>query len=249
MKKPYLAEYTVTYRNTCLVYADDSKSAQEWASEIWGNGSFDPELNGGYEGDVDVSPASEKACLDYQYDAFMDEDHLTDSEVEELWRSLEDVPMNPETERMEKPFLTFPAHTKREEIWKWFDKHHSKGIAYLLYGEEPDPAHAPAPAPAPNPFTVERTVGGQRITVELSNEELTRAYFARQELFDQEDVSDYLGELDDSNCIDLCGKTKAEIIPLIPQIAKLSRKQQNDFCWDVGDAVEYAVMEIGKESK
>ena len=41
--------------------------------------------------------------------------------------------MNPETECMEAPFLDFPAGTPREDIWRWFDERHSKGVAYLLY--------------------------------------------------------------------------------------------------------------------
>lgn len=247
MKKPYLAEYTITYRNTCLVYADDAKSAQEWALEIWGNGAFDPELDGDFEGDAEVSPASEDECLDYQYDAFMDADHLTDSEVEELWRSLDDVPMNPETERMEKPFLIFPAQTPREEIWHWFDKHHSKGIAYLLYGTEPQPA--PTSLPAPPKFSVERTVDGQHVLVELTPEELTRAYFAQKEQFDRLDVSDYLNELSDCDCITEYNARREEIIPLIPEIAVLVRKKMDNWGSDFSDAVEYAIEEVLKNHR
>lgn len=56
-----------------------------------------------------------------------------DEELEELWSRFGDVPMNPETECIEEPFLGFPAGTNREEIWHWFDRRHSKGVAYLLY--------------------------------------------------------------------------------------------------------------------
>lgn len=58
-----------------------------------------------------------------------------DEYLEELWAELEDVPMDPETERIEQEFFGWPTGTKREEIWHWFDKRHSKGIAYLLYGD------------------------------------------------------------------------------------------------------------------
>lgn len=57
-----------------------------------------------------------------------------DERLEELWDQLSDVPMNPETEKIEEPFACFPAGTEREEIWHWFDQRHSKGVAYLLYG-------------------------------------------------------------------------------------------------------------------
>lgn len=244
MKKPYLAEYTVTYRNTALVYADDEKSAHELALEIWSNGCFDPELNGYDGGDAVVAPATPQECLEYQYDAFMDDENLTDAEVEELWRSLDDVPMDPETERMEKPFLIFPSGTQRGEIWQWFDRHHSKGIAYLLYGVEPQPA--PASPPAPPKFSVERTIDGHHVLVELTPEELTRAYFAQQDMFDRLDVSDYFNELSDAECLSAFGTERKEIIPLIPEIAQIVRKQKDNRGAEFCDAVEYAVPEVLK---
>ena len=67
-----------------------------------------------------------------------------DEELEELWKQFSDVPMNPKTECMEAPFLGWGAGTKREDIWKWFDDRHSKGVAYLLYGDGVDRTPAPA---------------------------------------------------------------------------------------------------------
>ena len=58
---------------------------------------------------------------------------LTDGKAEELWREFSDIPMNPKTECIEDRFMHFPKDTHREEIWKWFDKHYSKGVHYLLY--------------------------------------------------------------------------------------------------------------------
>lgn len=57
-----------------------------------------------------------------------------DGELEELWEQLEDVPMNPETECIEEPYIGFNAGTHREEIWHWFDDRHSKWVYYLMYG-------------------------------------------------------------------------------------------------------------------
>ena len=57
-----------------------------------------------------------------------------DKILEDLWAEFGDVPMNPETECMEQPFLGFPVGTHREDIWHWFDERHSKGVAYLMYG-------------------------------------------------------------------------------------------------------------------
>lgn len=67
-----------------------------------------------------------------------------DRELEDLWAQLEDVPMDPETEKLEEDFYPdnracfFSAGTDREDIWHWFDERHSKGIAYLLYNDGVD---------------------------------------------------------------------------------------------------------------
>lgn len=65
-----------------------------------------------------------------------------DIELEKLWKQFGDLPMDPDTEKIEEPFLSFPAGTDREDIWHWFDERHSKGVVYLLYGRpfyEKDP--------------------------------------------------------------------------------------------------------------
>lgn len=61
-----------------------------------------------------------------------------DVELEKLWDEFADVPMNPDTEKMEGAFLHFPAGTPREDIWHWFDERYSKGVAALLYGRGED---------------------------------------------------------------------------------------------------------------
>ena len=59
-----------------------------------------------------------------------------DQHLECLWNQFSDVPMDPKTEKMCEPFLHFPQGTDREEIWKWFDERHSKGVVFLLgFGE------------------------------------------------------------------------------------------------------------------
>ena len=60
--------------------------------------------------------------------------HERDAVLERLWKQFTDIPMNPDTEKMEEPFMDFPAGTAREDIWHWFDERHSKGVVYLLYG-------------------------------------------------------------------------------------------------------------------
>lgn len=58
-----------------------------------------------------------------------------DTALEEMWRQFADVPMNPETECIEETFFGWEPGVSREEIWHWFDRRHSKGVAYLLYGD------------------------------------------------------------------------------------------------------------------
>lgn len=61
-----------------------------------------------------------------------------DKDLEELWVSFADVPMNPETECIEEKFMGWEPGTNREEIWHWFDERYSKGVAFLLYGGQED---------------------------------------------------------------------------------------------------------------
>ena len=61
-----------------------------------------------------------------------------DAVLEALWKQLDDVPMNPETEELEAAFLHFPAGTNRLVVWHWFDDRYSKGVSFLLYGIQAD---------------------------------------------------------------------------------------------------------------
>ena len=54
--------------------------------------------------------------------------------LEKMWDLLEDVPMEPYTERLQESFCCFPVGTQKEEILHWFDDRHSKGVVYLMYG-------------------------------------------------------------------------------------------------------------------
>lgn len=57
----------------------------------------------------------------------------TDEQILQLWHELEDIPLDPETERIEQPFYIWDAGTFRQSIWGWFHLHYSKGIIPLLY--------------------------------------------------------------------------------------------------------------------
>lgn len=69
-KKPFVVHYTVTYRNSCMVYADSKEQAEQDALELYGEGYFDPEDNG-YDGcDVEASPATPEQEENYIRDAY-----------------------------------------------------------------------------------------------------------------------------------------------------------------------------------
>lgn len=59
----------------------------------------------------------------------------TDSILENMWEELTDIPFSEIDGELflEENWLHFKKGTEREDIWKWFDSHHSKGVYYLLY--------------------------------------------------------------------------------------------------------------------
>ena len=61
---------------------------------------------------------------------------MTDKEIEQKWNELEDVLFD-EIEDGEliiaEDWFLFNKGCNREDIWHWFDEHHSKGVAWLLY--------------------------------------------------------------------------------------------------------------------
>lgn len=85
-------------------------------------------------------------CIDYSdyltiMNGLCDIETLRDRDdmLEELWEQFTNIPVDPETECIEREFLDWPVGTHREEIWRWFDRRYSGGIACLLYGSELDP--------------------------------------------------------------------------------------------------------------
>jgi hypothetical protein len=60
----------------------------------------------------------------------------TDSQLEEIWADLEDIPFDESDDMvLSVDWRGFPKGTTRETIWRFLDKNHSKGVACLLYGE------------------------------------------------------------------------------------------------------------------
>lgn len=50
-----------------------------------------------------------------------------------LWSEFGDVPMDPETECLEKDWHGFPKGTFREDIWHWFESEFHVSVCVLLY--------------------------------------------------------------------------------------------------------------------
>ena len=80
-------------------------------------------------------------CYEEDLETMLAEETLEerDRHLESLRAELADAPMNPGTDTLEKPLYFFSSCARRDEILRWFDQHHSKGVAYLLDGE--DAAH------------------------------------------------------------------------------------------------------------
>lgn len=57
---------------------------------------------------------------------------IYDSLLEDLWKTLTDVLIDPETEDIEENWFIFPKGTNREKIWEWFDEQHSKGVGWIM---------------------------------------------------------------------------------------------------------------------
>lgn len=64
-----------------------------------------------------------------------------DKELEAMWEELEDVLVyEDECGRLclQADWQGFEAGTDQEEIWRWFDEHHSKGVGWLMNEYEPE---------------------------------------------------------------------------------------------------------------
>ena len=68
-----------------------------------------------------------------------------DKALEQKWLELADVPFDEDDEGrliLSEDWWNFPAGTEREDIWQYFDKHHSKGVHWLLYDFNGDDVNA-----------------------------------------------------------------------------------------------------------
>lgn len=62
--------------------------------------------------------------------------YTTDKRLEELWDDLTDVPVIEDVDMrtvLDEDWCGFEKGTDVEDIWKLFDKRHSKGVHWLMY--------------------------------------------------------------------------------------------------------------------
>lgn len=78
-----------------------------------------------------------------------------DTALERLWGEFSDVPIDPRTDRLEDDWFIFQCGAEKEDIWHWFDRRHSKGVAYLLYGDGIDRTDQVAKLVYLNQFCIE----------------------------------------------------------------------------------------------
>lgn len=71
-------------------------------------------------------------CKDCSY---LCKEYALDKGVEKLWEMLTDVPFYEDKDgymRLDVEWQGWSKGTDREEIWYWFDEHHSKGVGWLM---------------------------------------------------------------------------------------------------------------------
>lgn len=59
-------------------------------------------------------------------------EHWKKTYVKDLWEEFGDVPMNPETEEIERSWKHFLPGTHREDIWHWFEEQFDISAAELM---------------------------------------------------------------------------------------------------------------------
>lgn len=73
--------------------------------------------------------------IEYLYEENLIIDTLSDEGIEELWKELEDVTLDEDEHgilRLANDWNGFSKGTDIEDVWYWFDEHHSKGVGYLM---------------------------------------------------------------------------------------------------------------------
>ena len=54
-----------------------------------------------------------------------------DKNIEALWKEFENVPVD-RNGNLRAAWKAYPKGTNKNEVYEWFNRHHSKGLAYLM---------------------------------------------------------------------------------------------------------------------
>ena len=54
-----------------------------------------------------------------------------DKNVEALWKEFQSVPVD-RNENLMTVWKAYPKGTNKNEVYGWFNRHHSKGLSYLM---------------------------------------------------------------------------------------------------------------------
>jgi len=98
-------------------------------------------------------------------------------------------------------------------------------------------------------MTIKRTVDGNECEFELTLEELSRAYYERQDKFDEEDIISLVDYISDKTCQIIYNVTKEQFCELIPRMAREMRKNIDKYDMEFSAARERAVQDVLAESE
>jgi hypothetical protein len=66
--------------------------------------------------------------------AAMEEELFQLNHIVDLWSAFGDIPMNPDTEKIEEDWYGFKSGTNREDIWHWFEEQFEVSVGADLMG-------------------------------------------------------------------------------------------------------------------
>lgn len=57
--------------------------------------------------------------------------NIIDKNVEALWKEFQNVPVD-RNGNLKTAWYAFPKGTNKNDVYDWFNHHHSEGLAYLI---------------------------------------------------------------------------------------------------------------------
>lgn len=57
--------------------------------------------------------------------------NIIDKNVEALWKEFQKVPVD-RNGNLKTAWYAFPKGTNKNDVYDWFNRHHSEGLAYLI---------------------------------------------------------------------------------------------------------------------